>query len=46
MRQLLSTTLLLFLLIGLPAHTRAAEELHAIREKASTSKFYERALEF
>lgn len=43
---MVSTTLLLFLLIGLPAHTRAAEELHAIREKASTSKFYERALEF
>ncbi|MBZ0157426.1 MAG: transglycosylase SLT domain-containing protein [Alphaproteobacteria bacterium] len=46
MRQLLSTTLLLFLLVGLPLHVRAAEELHAIREKASTSKFYERALEF
>ncbi|MFO0751962.1 MAG: lytic transglycosylase domain-containing protein [Thermodesulfovibrionales bacterium] len=46
MKRLLSTTVLLFLLAGLAVQTRAAEELHAIREKSATSGFYERALEF
>ena len=46
MARLLRAMLLLFLLSQLPMNALAAEELHAIKEKASTGKFYERALYF
>src|SRR5208337_1980755 len=36
----------LVLSLALPAHVFAAEELHAIKENASTGKMYERALQF
>jgi membrane-bound lytic murein transglycosylase D len=44
--KLLRTTLLLLLISLLPLNVFAAQELHAIKKKASTSKFYDRALEF
>ncbi|HXW68055.1 MAG TPA: lytic transglycosylase domain-containing protein [Dissulfurispiraceae bacterium] len=45
MRRLFILVLLL-LSLSLSAHVFAAEELHAIKEKAATGKMYERALQF
>lgn len=46
MARLSGTALLLLLILLLPLNVFGAQELHAIREKASTSRFYDRALEF